>query len=155
MSSQVAGKSLRTLTFGTKVDRATAVLPATAYGVLFTVSGGRVLVTGLVGEFTVVASGTATTVKVTGTPTTGTAVDWTTATAITSKEVGSQMTLPAASGGALVVQNGGAGGQVQLASPYVAAIGTVGITTSATNTGSAKWSITYVPLDDGATVTAA
>lgn len=154
MSSQVAGKSVRALNFGAKVDRATAVLPATAYGALFTIAGGRVLITGLVGELTVVASGTATTVKVTGTPTVGTAVDWTAATAITSKEVGSQMTLPAASGGALVVQNGGAGGQIQASSPYVAAVGTIGITTSATNTGSAKWSVTYVPLDDGATVTA-
>jgi hypothetical protein len=154
MASRIPGTQVRFLTAGIKVDRATAVLPATAYGALFTVAGGRVLVTGLVGEFTVVASGTATTVKVTGTPTTGTAVDWTSATAVTSKEVGSQMTLPAASGGALVVQNGGAGGQVQVAAPYVAAIGTLGITTSATNTGSAKWSITYVPLDDGASVTA-
>lgn len=154
MATQIAGTSLRNLNFGTKVDRATAVLPATAYGALFTVAGGRVLITGLIGELTVVASGTATTVKVTGTPTVGTAVDWTTATAVTSKEVGSQMTLPAASGGALVVQNGGAGGQWQPAAPYVAAVGTIGITTSATNTGSAKWSVTYVPLDNGATVTA-
>lgn len=155
MSSGIPGKKLRDLTFGGRVDRATAVLPATAYGALFTVAGGRVLVTGLIGEFTVVASGTATTVKVTATPTSGTAVDWTTATAVTSKEVGSQMTLPAASAGALVVQNAGAGGQLQPAAPYVAAIGTLGITTSATNTGSAKWTIFYVPLDDGATVTAA
>src|SRR4051812_30789230 len=155
MSSGIPGKKLRDLTFGVRVERATAVLPATAYGALFTVAGGRVLITALVGELTVVASGTATTVKVTGTPTTGTAVDWTTATAVTSKEVGSQMTLPAASGGALVVQNAGAGGQVQPAAPYIGAIGTIGITTSATNTGSAKWTVIYQPLDDGATVVAA
>lgn len=152
MSNTIKATAFRDLVFGLKVDKATAVLPATAYGALYTVAGGRVLVTGLLGEFTVAADATATTVKVTGTPTTGTAVDWTTATAVTSKEIGAQMTLPAAAGSALVVTNGGAGGQMQLKSPYVAAIGTIGITTSATNAGSAKWTIFYVPLDPGATI---
>lgn len=152
MSNSIRSTAFRDLVFGLKVDKATAVLPATAYGALFTVSGGRVLVTGLVGEFTVAADATATTVKVTGTPTTGTAVDWTSATAVTSKEIGAQMTLPAAAGSALVVSNGGAGGQLQLKSPFVAAIGTIGITTSATNAGSAKWTIFYVPLDSAGVV---
>ncbi len=147
MTSIVKTTSYRDLAFGVKVDKATAVLPATAYGTLFTVSGGRVLITGLIGEFTIAADATATTVKVTGTPTTGTAVDWCTATAVTSKEIGAQMTLPAAAGGALVVTNAGAGGQIQCKSPFVAAIGTIGITTSATNAGSAKWTVFYVPLD--------
>ena len=122
MTSIIKTTSYRDLALGVKVDKATAVLPATAYGALFTVAGGRVLVTGLIGEFTIAADATATTVKVTGTPTTGTAVDWTTAVAVTSKEIGSQMTLPAAAGGALVVTNAGAGGQLQAKSPYVAAI---------------------------------
>jgi hypothetical protein len=152
MSNSIKATAFRDLVFGLNVSKATAVLPATAYGALFTVTAGRVLVTGLIGEFTIAADATATTVKVTGTPTTGTAVDWTTATAVTSKEIGAQMTLPAAAGSALVVTNGGAGGQMQLKSPYIAAIGTIGITTSATNAGSAKWTIFYVPLDTGATV---
>lgn len=155
MSTLIAGKDLVTLAVGQRVDRATAVLPATAYGALFTVAGGRILVTGLIGEFTVVASGTATTVKVTGTPTSGTATDWSTAVAVTSKEVGSQITLPAVFAGATVVNNAGAGGQLQVASPFVAAIGTLGITTSATNTGSVKWSLFWIPLDNAATVAAA
>lgn len=155
MSVLNPGGSYRLNVMGLKVDRATAVLPATAYGALFNIVGGRVLVTGLVGEFTVAADATATTVKVVGTPTSGTAVDWTTTTAVTSKEIGSKITLPAASGGAVVVTSAGGGGQVQPKSPYVASVGTLGITTSATNAGSAKWSIFYVPLDDGASVTAA
>lgn len=155
MSTLIAGNDLLTLAVGRRADRATAVLPATAYGALFTVATGRILVTGLVGEFTVVASGTATTVKVTGTPTTGTATDWSTAVAVTSKEVGSMITLPAAFGGATVVNNAGAGGQLQVAAPFVAQIGTVGITTSATNTGSVRWSLFWIPLDNAATVVAA
>lgn len=148
MSNILKSTGYRALEFGLKVDKVTTVLPATAYGALFTVTGGRVLITGLIGEFTIAADATATTVKVTGTPTTGTAVDWTSATAVTSKEIGAQMTLPAAAGSALVVSNGGAGGQLQCKSPFVAAIGTIGITTSATNVGSAKWTVFYVPLDD-------
>lgn len=155
MSVLNQGNAYRLNTMGLKVDRATATLPQTAYGALFNIVGGRVLVTGLIGEFTVAAGATATTVKVTGTPTTGTAVDWCTATAVTSKEVGAEMTLPAAAGSALVVTNAGAGGQMQPKSPYIAAVGTIGITTSAGDTGSAKWTIFYVPLDDGASVTAA
>lgn len=155
MSNQLSGAAFTKLVTGIKVERDTAVLPATAYGALFNITGGRVLVTGLVGEFTVAASSTATTVAVTGTPTSGTATTWATATAVTSKEVGSQVTLPAAFGGAAVVNNAGAGGQFQVKSPYIAAVGTLGITTSATNTGSAKWTLTYVPLDEGAAVTAA
>lgn len=150
MSNILRSTGYRDLAFGLNVSKVTTVLPATAYGTLFTVTGGRVLITGLIGEFTIAADATATTVKVTGTPTTGTAVDWTTATAVTSKEIGSQMTLPAAAGSALVVTNAGAGGQMQPKSPYVAAIGTIGITTSATNAGSAKWTVFYVPLDSGA-----
>lgn len=154
MGALIPGKAYRDAMFGIKVDRATAVLPATAYGALFTIAGGRVLITGLIGEFTVAASATATTVAVTGTPTTGTATTWATATAVTSKEIGAQITLPAAFGSAVVVNNAGAGGQLQPVAPYVAAIGTLGITTSATNTGSVKWTVFYVPLDAGASVTA-
>lgn len=155
MATSVAGKASRGLLYGKKVDRATAVLPATTQAAIFNVLVGRVLILGLVGEFTVAASATATTVKVTGNPTTGTDVDFTSATAVTSKEIGAQMTLPPASGSALIVKDGGAGGQIQSAAPYIAAIGTVDLVTSATNTGSAKWSILYIPLDDGAYVTAA
>lgn len=155
MASSIAGKAVREQIFGKRVDRATAVLPATTQAAIFTITAGRVLVTGLVGEFTVAGSATATTLKVTGNPTSGTDVDWTTATAVTSKEVGSQITLPAAFGGATVVNSAGAGGQLQPVAPYIAAVGTLDIVTSATNTGSVKWTIFYVPLDDGAYVTAA
>lgn len=139
---------------GAKVDRATAVLPATTQAAIFTVAGGRVLVTSLTGEVTTVMGATATTLKVTANPTTGTDVDLCTATAVTSKEAGSLISLPAISGGALTVANGGGGNQLPN-SPYVVPIGTIDLVTSATDTGSVKWSITYIPLDDGATITAA
>jgi hypothetical protein len=138
MSVLIQGSQVRQILIGTKVDRATATLPQTAQGSIFTVSGGRILLTGLVGEVTTATGATATTLKVTSNPTTGTDVDLTSATAITSKEIGAQFTLPATSGSGLVVP-----------------VGTIDIVTSASDTGSVKWSLTYVPLDDGATVTAA
>lgn len=155
MASDIPGKDLRRLLFGRKVDRATATLPQTATGSIFTVSGGRVLVTGLIGEVTTVIGGTATTLTVVSTPASGTATTLASATAITSKEVGAECTLPLTSGGALVVANAGGGGQFPGHAGYVVPVGSIQITTSASTTGSIKWSLTYVPLDDGASVAAA
>lgn len=155
MSANVPGTAYRQLLFGTKVSKSAVVLPATAFGALFTVTVGRVIIMGLIGEVTTVADATATTVKVTHDPTAaGTTTDLTTATAITSKEVGSLVGLPAAAGGALVVTN--AGGAVQMCSNgMIVPEGSLGITTSATNTGALMWDLYYVPLDAGATVAAA
>lgn len=155
MSVIIQGGQLRTILLGTKVDRATAALPQTAQGSIYTVTGGRILLTGLIGEVTTVMGATATTLKVTSNPTTGTDVDLTSATAVTSKEVGSEFTLPATSGSGLVVTNGGGGGQFPGHNPYIVPAGTIDLVTSASDTGSVKWTLFYVPLDDGATVAAA
>jgi hypothetical protein len=149
----------RLLHMGVKVDEPAAVLPATGTAHLFTVAGGRVIVTGLVGQCTTVCTSTATTVSVGVTPTTGTAstTGLCTATAVTSAEVGTLVSLPSGAKGALVVGTGAtAGGAVQVQGPggYVVQPGTIDITTSATNTGAFKWSLFYIPLDDGASVTA-
>lgn len=155
MSTQLKGAAVRQLALGIQVVRAAALQPGTAYGALFNILGGKVLVTSLIGEVIVATPATANVVKVTGTPTTGTAVDWTTTTSTASKEVGSTIALPNAAGGALAVANAGGGLAVD-PTGYVAQIGTVGITTSGTAaTGTITWSLTYVPLDTGASVTAA
>lgn len=155
MTAIIAGPQVRSIALGTKVDRATATIPQTATQSIFTISGGRILVTGLVGEVTTVIGSTATTLTVVSTPTSGTAVTLASATAITSKEVGAQATLPLTSGGALVVNNAGNGGQFPSHAPYVIGVGSIQITTSASTTGAMKWTLTYVPLDDAASVAAA
>lgn len=156
MSTYLSGKSLRALLFGTKVEEPAAVLPATATAHIFTVSGGRVIVTGLVGQCTTVCTATATTVSIGATPTTGTAstTGLCTATAITSAEVGSLVSLPQVKGALLANVVAGGAAQVNGSDGYVVEPGTIDITTSATNTGAFKWTLTYVPLDDGAVVTA-
>lgn len=146
--------SLREILAGVAVSRATATLPAGMLGHIFTVSGGRVIVKYLIGEVTTVIQAQACTVKVTGTPTTGSAVDWSAVSAsISGLEVGGKLSLPAAAATALVTGN--AGGVIAKGADWIASIGTIDITTSAANTGSVKWDLIYVPMDIGATVVAA
>ncbi|WP_031514846.1 hypothetical protein [Streptomyces sp. NRRL F-5123] len=160
MSVLIQGGQLRTILLGTKVDRATATLPQTATGTLFTVAGGRVLLTSIVGEVTTVIGSTATSANLVHTPTTGTVGDVCAATVITSDEVG---TLYGISGDATSLFSAdGAGSNAPTsartglpAHAVVLPVGNLGLKTTASTTGSVKWSLTYIPLDDGATVTAA
>lgn len=156
MASLIKGKDNRFISLGTKVEEPAAVLPATATGHIFLVSGGRVVVTSLVGQVTTVCSATATTVSVGTTPTVGTAntTGLATATAITSLEVGSLVSIPLTKGALQVGSNGGAAVQIMGDGGLVVPAGNIDIVTSATNTGAFKWTLTYYPYDDGASVSA-
>jgi hypothetical protein len=155
MTNLQGTNSYRSLVLGQRVARAAALLPATTQAPIFTVAGGKVLVTSLVGEVVVVMPATTNTVKVTGNPTSGTDVDFCTATSTASKEVGSILSLPGAVASGLVVANAGGGNPIS-PTGQVAQIGTIDLVTSGTAaTGTVKWTLTYVPIDDGATVTAA
>ena len=148
------GAALRKGLLGLTVTRATATLPATTQAAIFTISGGQVLVTGLIGTVTTATGATATTLQVVGNPTSGTDVNLSTAVSVASKEIGTIITLGTSVGGALSVQNAG-GGALPLGTGFVLNAGTLDLVTSATNTGSVKWTLTYVPIDSGASVTAA
>uniref|UniRef100_A0A6M3LFX4 Uncharacterized protein n=1 Tax=viral metagenome TaxID=1070528 RepID=A0A6M3LFX4_9ZZZZ len=154
MSEYFGGKARRKAILGAKLDRATAALPASTYGALFTIVNGRVILTSLVGEVTTVIQTQACNLKVTSTPTTGTAVDIATNLDIGTSpdEVGCLYGIGAYVG-ALVGTNAGA--TTLPTYMIVIPVGTLGITTSATNTGSIKWTATYIPLDDGAEMTVA
>jgi hypothetical protein len=155
MSVLIQGSQIRQILLGTKVDRATATLPQTATGTLFTVAGGRVLLTSIVGEVTVALGATATSANLVHTPTVGTVGDLCAATVVTSDEVG---TLYGIRGDATSLLSSNAPTSARTgvpAHPVVLPVGAIGLKTTAGDTGSVKWSLTYVPLDDGATVTAA
>jgi hypothetical protein len=155
MTNIMGPAAKRSLVLGEAVNRAAALQPATTQAAIFTVAGGKVLVTSLVGEVVVATPATANTVKVTGNPTSGTDVDWCTATSTASKEVGSIISLPGAVASGLTVSNAG-GGNPFPANGQIAQIGTIDLVTTGTAaTGTIKWTLTYVPIDDGATVTAA
>jgi hypothetical protein len=146
MATMVAGKANRQNSYGFKVERAAAVLPATAAQTIFTVTG-RVFITALIGEVTTVCSATVTNLKIDAV---GTASGVTTPlvlnSLVTSLTVGNEFafsTLGAvATIGAAVSQNNEA----------IMPTGIIRITTDATNTGAMRWTCLYIPLDDGANV---
>ncbi len=152
MSSMVKGSQLRALNFGTKVDQPAKTVPQNALSALFTVSGGRVLVTGVVGEVTTVIGGTTPAAKLVANPTVGTDSDIVTAVAITDDPVGNLYGISTV-GGALKVLESVAGlGQ----EPFVLKAGTLDLHVSAADaTGAIRWSLFYIPLDTGASVAAA
>jgi hypothetical protein len=153
MTNIMSSTAARSLILGTSVSRAAALLPATTQAAIFTVAGGKVLVTSLIGEVVVVMPATANVVKVTGNPTAGTDVDWCTTTSTASAEVGATLSLGAA---ALAVKNAGGGSLGSIAPGYIAQIGTIDLVTTGTAaTGTVKWTLTYIPIDDNAVVTAA
>jgi hypothetical protein len=143
--------SVKTVVPGALVTKAAANLPQTATANLFTVAGGAVLVTGLLGQVTTVLGATATTLSL---GVTGNTTAITTATAINGSAVGT-LALPVKGvpPAALVV----AGAAFILAppfiiDPFIVAVANITWTTSASTTGQMKWSLWYVPLDSGATV---
>lgn len=155
MTTIIKNADVRTIALGINVSRATAALPASAAGNIFTVSGGRILVVSLIGEVTTAIQNQACTLKVSTAPTTGSAVDLCTAGSIIAAPVGVHFTLPAAAATAIVTDLSTGGGVIAKQASWLVPVGAISITTSATNTGSVKWDLTYVPLDVGAQVVAA
>lgn len=141
-----------TIARGFRAQKASATLPATGNQTIFTIAGGRCLVSLLLGQVTVACDATATNLKVTSVPTTGSAVDVAANLAVTSFEAGALLVVEG-DGTALVGAAGGSGAAnaaVQI--PWVVPIGVLRITTSAINAGATKWDIWYHPLDDGAAI---
>jgi len=149
MATQISGKAQLRNSYGIKVERLAAVLPATAAQTIFTVTGGRILLTTLVGEVTTVCTATVTNLKIDAVGTVSTVVTpLAINTLVTSLAVGNEFAFSAlgavATVGSAVTQN----------NETIIPPGIVRITTDATNTGAMKWLVTYIPLDDGATVAA-
>lgn len=153
MSDYIAGKALRKLQYGLKVDRATATLPQTTAAAIFNIKVGRVLLKQIVGEVTTVIQTQANNTKLTANPTTGTSVDICAALDITADEVGCLYGISGLNSDALIGVNAGAvPGQLR---DVVLPVGTLDLDCAASNTGSVKWTVFYVPLDDGAYMEAA
>lgn len=145
--------AFRKALFGLKVSKTAFTLPATATGALFTVAGGRVLITSILGEVTTAVQAQANAIKLVATPTTGTVNDLCATVESNGAALGTLLGVTGLAADAMVKSTGG--GVSGLRNPIVVAIGVIGLNTAATNTGATKWDITYVPLDDGATVVAA
>ncbi len=140
------GRARKRRNLGLTLDRITSTLPASTYGALFNIKGGRAVVTSMIGEVTTAIQGQTTNIKITSTPTTGTAVDVATNLDTDADAIGSLYGM----GVYVAAMIGGAGASGITSTPNVIPIGTLGITTGATSTGSIQWSVTYIPLDDNA-----
>ena len=144
----------RELTTGIRVDRATATLPQTADVALFNVTGGRVLLVGLVGEVTTVIQTQANNTKVKFNPTaTGADQDLCAVLDITADPVGELYTISGTVGDAM--RSDLLIGNAMLTAPLLLSEGAIELDCAASNTGSVAWSLVYVPWDDGAEVAAA
>jgi len=167
MSVSPSPLQVREASFGFLVTGGAKTLPASGSGDIFAVNNGRVIITSLTGVVSTVIQAQATTLSVGNKPTGGASATATLcATAdLNGKPVGTSLAVPAAKASALIVSgadgtvvfNGSSGGQgIPVSSGGLALVpaGTIQVTTVATSTGAIIWSVTYVPYDVGATVTA-
>ncbi len=138
---------------GQTTERATAVVTAATVPI-FTVSGGRIVVTLILGEITTVIQNLATNVRLNAVPTLGTARNLCANLNIQAYAAGDLLgidgintdaMMPAASGGALEAQT----------VSVIVQEGVINLISDAAPTGSIKWTLKYIPLDDGASVAAA
>lgn len=140
---------------GLRVDRATATLPQGTAGTIFNVVGGRVLMTGILGEVTT-AIGGGNAMKLIANPTVATAADTDLCGAVDMNtcDIGDLLSIEGTPATGMLAAHAGAVqmiGQKGIALP----VGTLQLHCAGSTTGAIKWSIWYIPLDDGAYVTAA
>ena len=148
-------------TLGVQVDRPVSIIPQTVVTPgtpYFTIATGMVLVTGLVGIFTVGVGGICSAQWCLN-PTTGTDTNICGATVITACVAGGILTVSGVATEGMLPLNGGAG---QLLGGIaggggrgiVMVPGALGVFTTASMTGNWIWHLWYIPIDAGATVVA-
>ena len=138
---------------GVTTERATAVL-TNATVALFTVAGGRIKVTQIIGEITTVMENIAIVVSLQSNPTTGTTraicanldIDtYAEGDLLGITGINTDAMLPPATGGAVEAQTMG----------VIVQEGTIDVICGAAPTGSIKWTLKWIPIDEGASVIAA
>ena len=115
----------------------------------FTIAGGLVAITSIVGRVTTAITVAGTT-KLVANPTAGTSVDLCTAT-----DLGTTDTVV---GEILVIEKGSAialGADTFSLNPLLVETGQIEVVTATGGDGTVKWYVTWVPIDEGATLVAA
>ena len=134
------------------VQRSTATLPAGTATAYFTVTG-RVLITQIVGEVTTAVQNQTNNVKLISNPTVGADVDLCAIVDTDDDAVGTLYSITGTLADAMVATTSGA--LVAQANALIVTAGTIDFSCSATNTGATKWTVHYIPLDNGSTVVVA
>lgn len=151
MSTLIQGNELRVLNYGRRASKPTGTLAATTVA-LFTVAGGQVALTSIYGIVTTAIT-VANSYKLQHNPTTGTTVDLFAAADIgtTDTAAGELLGFTGDSGGSTL----SIGGAVEtLRAPIVLSVGQIESVSAGTD-GAITWVVSWVPLDDGATLVAA
>ena len=138
---------------GIRVQRATANLPQTAAAPIFTISGGRVLLRGIVGEVTTAIQNQANNTKLTANPTAAGATDTDICAVVDIANLGVGGLLGITGTFATAMQKGGAVNVNPIG--IVLVTGTLDLNCAASNTGQVKWTAYYMPLDSTARMVAA
>lgn len=134
-----------------RTERATQALPQTDAEALFTVAGGRIIVTAVVGEVTTAIENQANNTKLTHNPGTGTSTDICAVLNIANDEVGTLYGITGVLSDALQGAGQVLRGQTQ---EVVLKPGTIDLDCAASNDGAVKWTLFWAPLDRGAYVVA-
>ena len=140
------------INLGIRVDRATATLPQTTAAAIFNVLVGRVAMTAILGEVTTVL-GLVGNMSIEANPTTGTTAALCAVVAAGAFEAGTLLSIDGTKATAMLGVN--AGGTAMQSKPVALPVGTLDLRLSLSSTGSVKWSLWYVPIDEGAYVTVA
>lgn len=151
MTAIIQGSQLAAIALGTRVESGIKTVPQNALDALFTITGGKVAVMGVIGEVTTVIGGTTPSAKLVANPTVGADTDIVTAVAVTADPVGTLYGVATVGGALQVLESAAPLNQT----PFVLKPGTLDLQVSAADaTGAIKWSLFYVPVDDGASVAA-
>jgi hypothetical protein len=152
VSTIIQTNQLRTLTQGILVSRATATVAADQD--LFSIDGGRIILLGFIGEVTTAIGAGSQDLEIDFDPDDGGSnVALSTLVLVDAAPTGQYFTLNTTAGGALVSTLDVAYNAI-LATPIVLGAGDIVLDVTGTEAGSVKWDLLYVPLDNGAVVTA-
>ena len=136
-----------------KVTRAISPLPQTKTETLFTVAGGKVKLTSLVGQITTAISADANAAKILHTPTEGSVIDLCATIDINAYAKGDVLSVTGIFADTLMPATKG-GAAPGMTKPIILKAGALGMNCAASKTGNIQWIAEYIPLDDGATLVA-
>ena len=153
MSSPIDDKMWEVLDLGRKVEKASAAITGISTKTIFTIVGGRVNITALVGEVaTTNLQGQANAMTIDVDPTVGAAGALGTSIETNGAVIGTTFSITGNPADAIIKNTGVATGCKQ---PCILPAGIITYATAASSTGEMKWTIWYKPVDVGAYIEAA
>jgi hypothetical protein len=155
MTSVSSPNSFLKINLGIQVNRTTSALPQTGDLTVFNVTGGKIVVTSLVGVVTTVVQTQANAIKVKSVPTVGTSKDISGTLDISAYEVGAIVSLDGTALTTALSGTNAGGALLQRGGGIIVPVGALKVNAAASSTGAMAWQLTYYPYDSGAAAVAA